>query len=67
VNCAKAAALCRILRSSMGFPLSLRTMSADWEECMLCMLSAVVDGGMDSGRGKKEDVIRKKEDNLDQR
>jgi hypothetical protein len=61
VNCAKAAALCRILRSSMGFPLSLRTMSADWEECMLCMLSAVVDGG------KKEDVIRKKEDNLDQR
>jgi hypothetical protein len=64
VNCAKAAALCKILRSSMGFPLSLRTMS---EECMLCMLGAVVDGGMDAGRRKKEDVIRKKEDNLDQR
>jgi hypothetical protein len=30
------------------------------EECMLCMLGAVVDGGMDAGR-------RKKEDNLDQR
>jgi hypothetical protein len=41
---------------------------------MLCMLGAVVDGGMDAGRRKKEDVIRKKEDvirkkedNLDQR
>jgi hypothetical protein len=31
------------------------------------MLGAVVDGGMDAGRRKKEDVIRKKEDNLDQR